>query len=68
MSVSRYQSWVPQEADGGRLDHYTADWLTQALKLRVSRSDTRKMILAGAVYLDGIRTRIPSSSSKTAHE
>jgi 23S rRNA pseudouridine1911/1915/1917 synthase len=45
---------------GMRLDHVLAEWLPTALGRPVSRALARKLIVAGAVYLNGKRVRIAS--------
>jgi RluA family pseudouridine synthase len=48
------------EQRGQRLDHVLAAWLPVALKQPVSKAKARKLIVAGAVYLNGKRVRIAS--------
>lgn len=49
------------EADRGkRLDQLLGDWLPVALGQPVSKAKARKLIVAGAVYLNGKRVRIAS--------
>jgi RluA family pseudouridine synthase len=43
-----------------RLDHVLGEWLPQALAQPVSKAKARKLIVAGAVYLNGKRVRIAS--------
>ncbi|MGK5082402.1 RluA family pseudouridine synthase [Bdellovibrionota bacterium FG-1] len=43
-----------------RLDHVLAEWLPVALGQPVSKGKVRKLIVAGAVYLNGRRVRIAS--------
>jgi len=51
-----------------RLDQVLVDWLTEALERPVSKAKARKLIMAGAVRLDGRRERIASQSlSSGAH-
>src|SRR4051812_23965719 len=45
---------------GQRLDQVLADWLPQALGQPVSKAKVRKLVVAGAVYLNGKRVRIAS--------
>jgi RluA family pseudouridine synthase len=54
-------SWVVRDGEAGRrLDHVLAEWLPEALGRPVSRAAARKLIVAGAVYLNGRRVRIAS--------
>jgi 23S rRNA pseudouridine1911/1915/1917 synthase len=50
------------EHEGKRLDHVLAEWLPQALNQPVSKGQVRKLVVAGAVYLNGSRVRIASKS------
>ena len=43
-----------------RLDHALADWLPDALGRPISKAKGRKLIMAGAVHLNGRPVRIPS--------
>jgi len=43
-----------------RLNTALADWLTDELERPVSKAKARKLIIAGAVYLNGRRVTIPS--------
>jgi 23S rRNA pseudouridine1911/1915/1917 synthase len=45
-----------------RLDQVLAEWLPQALSQPVSKGKVRKLIVAGAVYLNGSRVRIASKN------
>jgi RluA family pseudouridine synthase len=45
---------------GKRLDDVLTGWLTRALERPVSKAKARKLIMAGAVCLDGRRVRIAS--------
>src|SRR6516164_10941754 len=45
---------------GKPLNIALADWLPQALGRPVSKAKVRKLIMAGAVYLNGSRVRNPS--------
>lgn len=47
---------------GKRLDQFLAEQLPAALKLPVSKAKARKLIVAGAVYLNGARVRIASKT------
>jgi 23S rRNA pseudouridine1911/1915/1917 synthase len=46
--------------EGKRLDHVLAEWLPEALNQPISKGKVRKLIVAGAVYLNGSRVRIAS--------
>ena len=48
------------EHKGKRLDQVLADWLPIALSQPLSKGKVRKLIVAGAVYLNGKRVRIAS--------
>lgn len=50
---------LPKER-GRRLDHFLSDRLPQALGEPLSKGKVRKLIVAGAVYLNGKRVRIAS--------
>lgn len=56
---------VAPEHEGRRLDHVLADWLPVVLGQTISRAKVRKLIVAGAVYLNGQRTRIASKTLRT---
>ncbi len=43
-----------------RLDHVLAEWLPIALNQPISKGKVRKLVVAGAVYLNGKRVRIAS--------
>jgi len=45
-----------------RLDHALADWLPEALRRPVSKAKTRKLVVAGAVYVNGKQVRIPAKT------
>jgi len=45
-----------------RLDHLLAEWLPIALRQSISKAKVRKLIVAGAVYLNGRRVRIASKN------
>ena len=47
---------------GKRLDDFLTERMPSALQLPVSKGKARKLILAGAVYLNGSRVRIASKS------
>ncbi len=52
---------LPQH-QGVRLDQLLAEWLPEALQQPVSKGKVRKLIVAGAVYLNGKRVRIASKA------
>jgi RluA family pseudouridine synthase len=58
--IKRYTLKTKLEQRGGRLDAVLAEWLPQALSQPVSKGKARKLIVAGAVYLNGKRVRIAS--------
>ena len=47
---------------GKRLDQVLSDWLPEAMSQPVSKAKLRKLIMAGAVYLNGKRVRIASKT------
>jgi len=49
-----------REHNARRLDEVLTDWLTRVLERPVSRAKARKLFMAGAVFLDGQRVRVPS--------
>lgn len=51
---------VAPEHQGKRLDQVLAEWLPLALGTPLSKAKVRKLIIAGAVYLNGNRVRIAS--------
>lgn len=58
--IKKYTLKTTLEQRGSRLDHVLAAWLPQALAQPVSKAKARKLIVAGAVYLNGKRVRIAS--------
>jgi 23S rRNA pseudouridine1911/1915/1917 synthase len=58
--IKKYTLKTTLELRGQRLDHVLAGWLPQALSQPVSKAKARKLIVAGAVYLNGKRVRIAS--------
>src|SRR5262249_43261778 len=48
-----------------RLDHVLADWLPEALGRPVAKAKVRKLLIAGAIYLNGRPARIPSKVLST---
>src|SRR5688572_14015623 len=53
--------FIATPAHAGRLlNEAVADWLTEALNRQVSKAKARKLIIAGAVFLDKRRVTIPS--------
>jgi 23S rRNA pseudouridine1911/1915/1917 synthase len=53
---------VQPNQEGKRLDQVLADWLPEALGQPLSKAKIRKLVIAGAVYLNGSRVRIASKS------
>lgn len=51
-----------KEDDGKRLDSFLAEKLPEALAQEVSKAKVRKLVVAGAVYLNGKRVRIASKT------
>ena len=60
MPLKKLTRVVPAEWKDLRLDHCLAEWLAQELSKDISRSKVRKLIMAGAVNLNGQRCRIAS--------
>ncbi len=60
MAVKKQTLRASEEHRGKRLDQVLADWLPQALGQPVSKAKVRKLVVAGAVYLNGKRVRIAS--------
>lgn len=58
--IKKHSLTTSLEQRGQRLDHVLAAWLPVALKQPVSKAKARKLIVAGAVYLNGKRVRIAS--------
>jgi 23S rRNA pseudouridine1911/1915/1917 synthase len=58
--LKRYTLKTTLEQRNQRLDQVLADWLPKALKQPVSKGKVRKLVVAGAVYLNGKRVRIAS--------
>lgn len=51
---------IEKQVAGQRLDQVLAAWLPKALGRPISKAKVRKLIVAGAVYLNGSRVRIAS--------
>ncbi|MCC7442077.1 MAG: RluA family pseudouridine synthase [Bdellovibrionales bacterium] len=61
MAIQRFRVSVPPgSADGLRLDQALADLLPKAMGEPVSRGKARKLIIAGAVYVNRRRVRVAS--------
>ncbi len=58
--IKKYSLHTTQKQQGQRLDQALAEWLPEALKKPVSKGKVRKLVVAGAVYLNGRRVRIAS--------
>jgi RluA family pseudouridine synthase len=58
--LKKYSLQIAPEQHGQRLDQVLAEWLPKALGQPVSKAKARKLIVAGAVYLNGSRVRIAS--------
>ena len=58
--LERLKLKTTQQQKGQRLDQVLAEWLPGALSQPVSKGKVRKLIIAGAVYLNGKRVRIAS--------
>lgn len=62
MPSKKYALQATPEHQGKRLDQVLAEWLPYALSEPLSKSKIRKLIVAGAVYLNGKRVRIASKT------
>ncbi len=64
MALKKFSSTLAEGSPGfkkdQRLDQYLAAWLSCALSQSLSKAKIRKLIIAGAVYLNGKRVRIAS--------
>ena len=60
MALRKLALKTTKEHQGKRLDQVLAEWLPQALAQPMSKGKVRKLIVAGAVYLNGKRVRIAS--------
>ena len=60
MGIRKLSLRTDQSHQGQRLDQLLADWLPRALGEPVSKAWARKLIVAGAVYLNRKRVRIAS--------
>jgi 23S rRNA pseudouridine1911/1915/1917 synthase len=60
MGLKKLTLIVSKEQEGKRLDQVLAEWLPIALGSSLSKAKVRKLIVAGAVYLNGARVRIAS--------
>jgi RluA family pseudouridine synthase len=58
----RLQFVAAERQRGVRLDQALAEWLPAALGRPVSKGQARKLVVAGAVYLNGRRVRIASKT------
>jgi RluA family pseudouridine synthase len=60
MSLQKWTLKTTVEHRGLRLDDVLVGWLPRVLKQPVSKGKVRKLVIAGAVYLNGRRVRIAS--------
>jgi RluA family pseudouridine synthase len=60
MAIRKLVFQATQAHRGLRLDHALGSWLPERLGRELSKAKTRKLIVAGAVYLNGRRVRIAS--------
>ena len=60
MALRKFALKTTQEHKGRRLDQVLSEWLPSALAQPLSKGKVRKLIVAGAVYLNGKRVRIAS--------
>lgn len=68
MSVEPFRLRVPQEASGERLDRFLAAELPTISPRPVSRREVRRLISAGAVYVDGGRVQVQSRKLRPGAE
>lgn len=59
MRASRHTLTIPAAQAGIRLDAFLAEWLPGQIGLELSRSAVRRLIMAGAIALDGRPVRRP---------
>ncbi|MBC7387556.1 MAG: RluA family pseudouridine synthase [Cryobacterium sp.] len=62
MALKKTSILIPKELDGVRLDQALADLLPKASGMELSKGKIRKLIVAGAVYLNTGRVRIASKT------
>lgn len=62
MAIKRLNFIATQDHASKRLDAALAEWLPRALERPVSKSKGRKLIMAGAVYLNGKPVRLASKA------
>ncbi len=62
MALQKWSLKTTPQHQGQRLDDVLVAWLPSVLKQPVSKGKARKLIIAGAVYLNGKRVRIASKS------
>lgn len=62
MPPRRYQIIVSEAQRAMRLDQALSEWLPKVINAPLSKGQARKLIVAGAVYLNGHRVRIASKS------
>ena len=60
MRLKKLRLKTTLDHQGKRLDDVLTQWLSEALKQPVSKGKARKLIIAGAVYLNSKRVRIAS--------
>ena len=62
MSIRRLKLVVSRKTSGRPLNDALATWLTDALERPVSKAKARKLIAAGAVYINGRRAAVASQA------
>jgi RluA family pseudouridine synthase len=60
VAITKLKLIATDEHSAKRLNEALADWLTRELHRPVSKAKARKLIVAGAVYLDRRRVTVPS--------
>jgi RluA family pseudouridine synthase len=62
MALMKLEIIAQKEHEGKRIDAVLAEWLPTQIGQEVSKGKVRKLIMAGAVYLNGRRIRIASKA------
>ena len=65
MPLKKLRLKTSLDHQGKRLDDVLTQWLSEALKQPVSKGKARKLIIAGAVYLNAKRVRIASKELRS---
>src|SRR3954471_10735086 len=62
LALKKLSLVAQKEHEGRRIDVVLAEWLPAEVGQEVSKGKVRKLIMAGAVYLNGRRIRVASKS------